>query len=64
MVSRDASCSPTPMEESRERRVQWTYSHAGAAEHVSEALEGSRCAFCNMECRSFRVKYERSQMTR
>ena len=39
-----------------QRQVHWRYFYAGGQRHVTEAIEGNRCAFCHMLCLSFMVR--------
>lgn len=39
----------------RARRVNWKYFYAEGKRHLTEAVNGYRCALCHVLCRSFTV---------
>ncbi len=38
-----------------QRQVHWRYFYARGQRHVTEAIQGNRCAFCHILCLSFMV---------
>ena len=50
-VKPDAGVPHRPLQ----RQVHWRYFYAGGQRHVTEAIQGNRCAFCHILCLSFTV---------